>query len=125
MSGANTLMWTAQIILACTFFYAGMSKILAFGHVKWFPGRHFNFGLPGISTGQGASVGLLEVAGALGLLVPSYIVPNYLTVVLASAGLALLMVGAAFYRIKRNEPAAPAIALCLLAVFIIVGRWSK
>jgi hypothetical protein len=35
------------------------------------------------------------------------------------------MTGAAIYHFRRKEPAAPDIALLLLAVFVIVGRWGR
>ncbi len=124
MNGMNYLMWTAQGVLATVFFITGMSKLLAFSHVKTFLGRKLKGGPIGISTGQGASIGLLEVAGALGLLTPESIVPNYMTVVFAAAGLGLLMVCATIYHFQRKEPAAPDIALFLLAIFVIVGRWG-
>jgi uncharacterized membrane protein len=124
MNGMNYLMWTAQGILAAVFFITGMSKLLAFGRVKSFLGRKLKGGPIGISSGQGASIGLLEVAGALGILMPESIVPNYMTVILAAAGLGLLMICAATYHFRRKEPAAPDIALFLLTIFVIVGRWG-
>ncbi len=124
MNSMNYLMWTAQGILAGVFFITGASKLLAFSHVKTFLGRKLKGGPIGISTGQGALIGLLEVAGAVGLLTPPSIVPDYMTVILAAAGLALLMVCATIYHFRRKEPAAPDIALFLLAIFVIVGRWG-
>jgi uncharacterized membrane protein YphA (DoxX/SURF4 family) len=124
MNGMDYLMWTAQWILAAVFFVTGMSKILAFGHVKTLLGKKLKGGPIGISAGQGASIALLEVAGAIGVLTPPSIVPNYMTVILAAAGLALLMVCATIYHFRRKEPAAPDIALFLLAIFVIVGRWG-
>jgi uncharacterized membrane protein YphA (DoxX/SURF4 family) len=125
MNGTNTLMWTAQLILAVVFFTTGVSKIFAFGNVKTFLGHRLKGGPIGISQGEGASIALLEIAGAAGLLMPAAIVPNYMTVILASAGLALLMVCATIYHFRRHEPAAPDIALFLLAIFVIIGRWAK
>ncbi|MFZ0301657.1 MAG: DoxX family protein [Terracidiphilus sp.] len=125
MSGMNYLIWTAQGILAVVFFVAGVTKLLAFGHVKTFLGRKLKGGPIGISTGQGASIGLLEVAGALGLLTPPSIVPNYMTVIFAAAGLALLMVMAGIYHARRKESAAPDVVLFLLAIFVIVSRWGR
>jgi hypothetical protein len=125
MNGMNYLMWTAQGILAVVFFIAGMSKLLAFGKVKSFLGRKLKGGPIGISTGQGASIGLFEVAGAIGLLISPPIVPNYMTVILAAAGLGLLTVCATIYHFRRKEPAAPDIALFLLAIFVIIGRWGR
>lgn len=122
MNGMNYLMWTAQGILAIVFIITGTSKLFAFGHVKTFLGRKLKGGPIGISTGVGAMIGMLEVAGAVGVLMPESILPNYRTEILAAAGLALLMVCAAIYHIRRKEPAAPDIALLLLAFFVIVGR---
>jgi hypothetical protein len=120
----NGMMWTAQGILAVVFIITGMSKLLAFGHVKTFLGRKLKGGPIGISTGMAATIGLLEVAGAVGLLTQPPIVPNYMTVIMAATGLALLMVCATIYHFRRKEPAAPDIAIFLLAIFVIVGRWG-
>jgi len=122
MSG---LIWIAQVILAAVFFITGISKILAFGKVRSFLGRRLKGGAVGISTGQGASIGVLEVAGALGILTPPSIVPNYMVVMLSAAGLALLMVAAGIYHVRRKESAAPAVVMFLLALFVIVGRWRS
>jgi hypothetical protein len=121
----NYLMWAAQGILAVVFIITGVSKLFAFGRVKTFLGRKLKGGPIGISTGQGALIGLLEVAGAVGVLMPGSIVPNLRTEILAAAGLALLMICAAIYHFSRKEPAAPDIALLLLAIFVIVGRWGR
>jgi uncharacterized membrane protein YphA (DoxX/SURF4 family) len=124
MNGMDYLMWTAQGILAAVFLVTGMSKILAFGQVKTFLGRKLKGGPVGVSASQGASIALLEIAGAVGVLTPPSLVPNYMTVILAAAGLALLMACATVYHFRRKEPAAPDIALFLLAIFVIVGRWG-
>jgi hypothetical protein len=124
MSGMNYMMWTAQVILAVIFFITGMSKLLVFGKVKSFLGRKLKGGPIGISAGQGASIGLVEVVGAIGLLIPETIAGNYMMVILAAGGLGLLMVCATVYHFRRKEPAAPDIALFLLAMFVIVGRWG-
>jgi len=92
--------------------------------VKRFLGRRLKGGPIGMSTGQGALVGVLELAGAIGVLTPPSIAPGYKVAMMACAGLALLMVGAVLYHSRRKEPAAPAVALFLLAIFVIVGRWG-
>jgi hypothetical protein len=43
----------------------------------------------------------------------------------AAAGLALIMVLAGIYHLRRQEEAAPAVSLFLLALFVIVGRWPR
>jgi len=125
MNGMNFLIWAAKGILAVVFFITGISKLFAFGRLKTFLGRKLKGGPIGISTGQGALIGMLEVVCAVGILMPGSILPNYETGILAAAGLALLMACAAMYHFRRNEPTAPDIALLLLAMFVIVGRWGR
>ncbi len=123
----NALIWIAQILLACLFFYAGLVKLLAFKElVETLESRT---PVPIKMTRlQGKIVGLLEIAGATGVIIPPVITPgilgvDHLLIRLAAGGLALLMVVAAIYHLRRNESAAPAIAGGLLATFVIIGRW--
>jgi hypothetical protein len=51
--------------------------------------------------------------------------PDHLLIRMAAAGLALIMVGAGIYHLRRQDSAAPAVSLFLLALFIIVGRWPR
>ena len=78
-----------------------------------------------MSRGQAVAVGLLEIAGAAGVLVPVDVWPPDVFLRLAAAGLGLLMVAAAIYHVRRQESAAPSITLFLLALFVIVGRWPR
>jgi hypothetical protein len=41
----------------------------------------------------------------------------------SSAFLAILMIGAVQYHLRRKESPAPSLVLILLAIFVIVGRW--
>jgi hypothetical protein len=73
-------------------------------------------------------IGLVEVLLAFGVLMPDIytpdgMVPEFVIARCCAAGLALLMVGAGIYHIRRKEPAAAAVATFLLALFVIVGRW--
>jgi hypothetical protein len=76
-----------------------------------------------MSRAQAALVGLVEAAGAALVLVPVDVWPPQVLVRLACSGLALIMVAASIYHMRRQESAAPSISLFLLALFIIVGRW--
>ena len=121
----NTLLWIAQIILAGVFLFTGFSKIFAYGQVVKVVEARSKAGPIGMSRGQSVLVGLAEVAGAAGVLVPVDVWPPYILLRLATAGLALLMVAAGIYHIRRQESAAPSISLFLLALFVIVGRWPR
>jgi uncharacterized membrane protein YphA (DoxX/SURF4 family) len=121
----NTLLWIAQIILAGVFLFTGFSKIFAYGQVVKVVEARSKAGPIGMSRGQAVLVGLVEVAGAVAVLVPVDVWPPYVFLRLAAAGLALLMVAAGIYHIRRQESAAPSITLFLLALFVIVGRWPR
>ncbi len=123
----NTLLWIAQIVLAAVFLILGSAKLFVYKPLvaKLEAGQRRKVE---ISKGTAAVVGILEIIGAIGVLLPAFMLPgnlaeDYLLVRLAASGLALLMVVAGIYHLLRREPAAPAVTLFLLALFIIVGRW--
>lgn len=124
----NALIWIGQMALAAVFFVVGGAKLFAYRRLvatlENLPKRDR------VQVGRGAAifVGVLEIAGAIGVVMPTALTPasfaeGYLLVRLAAGGLALLMVGAGIYHVLRKEPAAPTVATFLLALFVIVGRW--
>jgi uncharacterized membrane protein YphA (DoxX/SURF4 family) len=121
----NSLLWIAQIILAGIFLFTGFTKIFAYEHLVRAVEARSKAGRIGMSRGLAALVGLAEIAGAVGLLVPVDVMPPHVLLRAAAAGLALLMVGAGIYHARRQESAAPSISLFLLALFVIVGRWPR
>jgi uncharacterized membrane protein len=119
----NSLIWIAQVFLAIAFLFAGMTKLAAFSKLRYRLEKRAKGGPIRMTYGQAVVVGLLEIAGALGVLIPPALVANYEAVLYAAGGLALLMIAAGIYHLRRNESAAPAVTLFLLALFVIVGRW--
>ena len=121
----NELLWIAQILLAGIFLFTGVSKLLAYERVIGAVEARSK-GLPaGVSRGLAACIGVAEIAGALGVISPPSWMPDHLLIRMAAAGLALIMVGAGIYHLRRQDSAAPAVSLFLLALFIIVGRWPR
>ena len=121
----NSLLWIAQIILAGIFLFTGAGKLFAYEKLVKTLEPRAKGGPIGISRGQAGLLGLVEIAGALGVLTPAALVPEHLLVRLAAGGLALVMVAAGIYHLRRQESAAPNVALFLLAVFVIFGRWPR
>lgn len=121
----NGLIWSGQVVLAAAFLLAGWSKLVAYEPLTRLLKPRARGGELGVSRGQAAAIGLVEIAGALGVLTPEGWSPGYLVVRLAAAGLALLMVCAGIYHARRREAASPAVTLFLLALFVIVGRWPR
>ena len=120
----NRLDWIAQILMAGLFLFAGISRIVRFGRKA-----HAVQTAPGWSTtelprGLSLVIAVLEIAGALALVVPFNAWQPDVLPVLAAAGLALLTLSICIYRVSRKEPAAPVTALFLLTLFVLIGHWS-
>jgi uncharacterized membrane protein YphA (DoxX/SURF4 family) len=121
----NSVMWVAQILLAGVFLYAGFSKIfVSEGRPKELPSASI-FGCIGLPHGLAAAIAVLEIAGAVCLVMPIDLWPPDILPRLAAAGLALLVAAIGAYHARRREPTAPLVAVFLLAIFVIVGRWPQ
>jgi putative oxidoreductase len=100
-------LWVVQSLLAAAFLMAG--------------------GMPWISGAMGTFVrwiGAAEVAGALGLILPSATRIQPRLTVLAAGGLVLLMLGAAATHVARGEFGALAAPLVLAALSALV-TWGR
>jgi|HubBroStandDraft_1064217.scaffolds.fasta_scaffold1044266_1 uncharacterized membrane protein YphA (DoxX/SURF4 family) len=122
----NVVLWIAQILLAGTFFFTGFSKLLAYDKlVRAVEARSRTHQKVAMTRAQAAVLGLLEIAGACCLLIPVDVIPPYVLLRGTAAVLAVMMVFAGIYNIRRQEPAAPSVVLFLLSLLIIVGRWPR
>lgn len=103
-----------SLILTVIFLLAGTPKVLALPFaVK--QAEHL-----GISLGNYRLIGLAEYAGAVGLVIGLWWSPLG---VLAAAGLAVLMFGAAIAHLRVKDPvptAVPAVVLGVAAIGVIV-----
>jgi uncharacterized membrane protein len=110
-----------QVLLGLVFLAAGGTKLaqpkekLAKNNMAW---------AGDFSQGAVHLIGALEVLGALGLVLPALTgVLPWLTP-LAAVGLALLMAGAVYTHLRREEGSAivPPAVLLLLVALVAVGR---
>ncbi len=112
----NIALWIVQALLSAAFLMSGAMKLFAYEkYQKKAKG-------PGISRGLATFIGISELAGALGLILPlaTHIAPALTP--LAALGLAIIMVLAIGFHVRRKEPATPAVVLLALAVFVTIGR---
>lgn len=121
----NTLLWIAQIILGGIFLFTGASKVFAYESVERTVAARSKGRSAGVPRALGAFIGVAEIAGAFGVLMPIDLVPPHVVLRSAAAGIALIMVFAGIYHLRRNESAAPDVTLFLLALFVIMGRWPR
>jgi uncharacterized membrane protein YphA (DoxX/SURF4 family) len=115
----NVTLWIVQVLLAALFLFAGGMKLLTpidqTGAPMQFPNAFLVF------------IGVVEVLGALGLILPSLlrIAPGLTP--LAAVGLVILMAGAVVIGLITGALAASLIPLAvgLLAAFVAWGRWRR
>lgn len=117
----NVVIWVAQALLAAGFVAAGFGHAFRFDRFAATPRMAWALA---VGRRNLRLIGLLEIAGAIGLIVPaaSGILP-WLTP-LAAVGLALIMVFAAVLHARRGETQAIVANAVLFAVaaFVFVGR---
>lgn len=107
--GARIGLWAVRFLLAAQFVLGGVLKLT--GN----PAMVTMFEDIGAGQGLRLLVGICEVAGAVGLLVPRL-------ARLAAAGLVLLMIGAAVTNVValQTSPAVPLVLLALATVVAVV-----
>ncbi|MGW1784839.1 DoxX family protein [Streptomyces sp. NPDC002143] len=119
----NVFLWIIASLLAVAFLGAGLRKIgqpkekLAASGMGW---------AEDFSPGAVKAMGILQVAAAIGLILPAALNIAPVFVPLAALGLALMMTGAVIVHLRRNElpTAVPSMVLCLLAVIVVWGRFG-
>jgi uncharacterized membrane protein YphA (DoxX/SURF4 family) len=119
----NLALWIVAIVLAAVFAGSGLMK-------QFVPKDKL------VTSGQGWAqdfsptnirlIGLAEILGAIGLVLPAAVHIAPILVPLAAVGLALVMAGAVAVHARRKETMNVAVNLVLiaLAVFVAWGRFG-
>jgi hypothetical protein len=119
----ETVLWIAQGLLAAIFTVTGLTKLtqprekMAAGMMTW---------AADVSDAQFRTIGMLELLGAAGLIVPGVLDIAPVLTPLAATGLAVTVVGAFATharRGERNRLAAP-VVLFAIAVFVAIERFG-
>ena len=118
----NTALWILQGLLALAFIASGAPKLVG-GKAKLVNNPQMSWS-EDFSDGTIRLVGLAEVLGGLGLILPPVFQLWEVLTPIAAVGLALVMLGAVWVHMRRKEAFIPALALALLAGFIAVGRFG-
>lgn len=117
----NIFLWVLAYVLAAVFVASGAAKLLApreqqierTPYVEDFP--------QSIIRG----IGVLEILGAIGLIVPALTGIAPLLVALAAAGLGITMVFAALVHIRRGDGPGAAAPSIILAVASVLLAWLR
>lgn len=115
-------LWIVQVLLALMFLFAGGTKLVLPPDVLASMGSPNQIRLPGLFV---RFIGVVEVLGALGLILPGLLRIKPGLTPLAAAGLVIIMVGATALTVAADGAAAGVVPLVvgLLAAFVAYGRW--
>jgi len=111
-------LWIVQVLLALLFLFAGASKfIMSIEEMTrdiHLPGAFLRF------------IGVAEIVGAIGLIVPSLLRIRPGLTPLAAAGLVIIMIGATVLSVMIGGVvlALMPFVVGLLAAFVAYGRWK-
>src|SRR5438876_5893791 len=118
-STMNIALWIVQALLAALFLFAGGAKLVL--PLDQMAGP---VALPGWFL---RSLGVAEVLGALGLILPGLLRIRSGLTPLAAAGLVIIMIGATVVTLMGGDVALALIPLTvgLLAAFVVYKHWSR
>ena len=117
----NAVLWIIQGLLALAFVAGGGMKLFAYEKYKVMSEKN---GPTGLTHGLITFIGIAEVAGGIGVVLPMATnVAPWLSP-WSAIGLGCIMLLAIRFHVRRREPPFAAIVLLLLAVFVIAGRFS-
>lgn len=119
----GVFLWILQILLALIFSITGVLKLTQkkedvvdrMGYVEDFTQK------------QLYGIGILEILGALGLVLPPLTRIYPVLAIFAALGLAIIMVGAFFTHLRREEiipMGVMNVMLFIMALFVAYGRWA-
>jgi uncharacterized membrane protein YphA (DoxX/SURF4 family) len=116
MKKTNAVLWTVQVVLALLFLFAGGMKLVMpadqIVQQAQLPVALFRF------------IGVAEIAGGLGLVLPGLFRIRPALTPLAAAGLVVIMVGAVIITVARG-PAATAVVPFVVGVLAAFVAWGR
>ena len=118
----NIVLWIIQVLLALLFLFAGGTKLVLPIDVLTAMGSPNQVHLPGLLI---RFIGVCEVVGGLGLILPGLLRIKTGLTPLAAAGLVIIMIGAIVLTAIGDgiAPAMFPLVVGLLLVFVAYGRW--
>lgn len=114
-------LWVVQGLLAAAFGMAGFMKLTA--PIEQLAENGMSF-VNDYSEGMVRFIGISELLGALGLIIPAAFRFKTFLTPLAAVGLAIIMVLATSYHIGANEPIIGSVVFFVLTTFIAWGRFK-
>ena len=119
----NILLWIIQILLALLFLFAGGSKLVIPTDELMKMGSPNAIVMPGWFI---KFIGLCEVLGALGLILPGVLRRQQHLISLAALGLTIIMLGAVVVTVMGDgyKMAVTPLIVAMLCAFVAYGRFQ-
>jgi DoxX-like family len=116
------ILWGIQVLLTLLFLFAGGTKLVLPIEVLTSMGSPNQILLPGWFI---RFIGVCEVLGAIGLILPGLLRTRPSLTSIAAAGLVIIMIGATALTFAADGvgPAIVPFVVGLLAAFVAYGRW--
>lgn len=120
----NIALWIIQVLLALLFLFAGGTKLVLSIETLTSMGSPNQVHLPGLFI---RFIGVCEVVGAIGLILPGLLRTRPGLTPIAAAGLVIIMIGATVLTFVADGFAMALTPLLagLLAAFVAYGRWRR
>jgi len=117
------ILWIIQFLLAVLFIFAGGSKlVMSIEAMQELARQSGQTPLPGLLI---RFIGVAELLGGIGLVLPALLRIRPGLTPLAAAGLLIIMIGATVITLASGTVATALFPLivCLLLLFVLYGRW--
>ena len=113
----NRILWVVQVLLAVLFLFAGGTKLVMSAAELT--------GQTSLSAAFLRFIGVMEILGGIGLMLPGMLRIRTELTVWAAAGLVIIMIGAVVMTIQTMGLAMAVLpfATGALALFVAYGRW--
>ena len=121
-SGIKRALWVVQVFLMLVFMFAGVVKLVLPVEALTATDSPDQIQLSGTFL---RFIGVAEVLGALGLVLPGLLRIRRILTPLAAAGLVIIMIGATSITLANGQPSAALISFVvgLIASFVAYGRY--
>jgi uncharacterized membrane protein YphA (DoxX/SURF4 family) len=116
--GLHYTLWVVQVLLALLFLFAGAMKFIM-------PIEEMTKQMPSMSGTFLHFIGICELLGGLGMVLPGLLKIKTGLTPLAAAGLVIIMIGAVVvsYQVMGMKGIPAPLIVGLLAAFVAYGRW--
>jgi uncharacterized membrane protein YphA (DoxX/SURF4 family) len=116
--GLHVTLWVVQVLLALLFLFAGAMKFIM-------PPAEMTKQMPSMPINFLYFIGVCELLGGLGMVLPGLLKVRTGLTPLAAAGLVIIMIGAVVisYQVQGPQGIALPLVVGILAAFVAYGRW--